>query len=125
MKFDGSDCGFRIAVCNGQGLAAGSGTAVENVGSVAHESGDELRGFVLDDDLAGAECLGFRNVSRLDTVGGCQQASGGESDSFLMELLFRSGSAEADGCGGNGLIVFADLMSGGESIFVGPALDQP
>ena len=51
--------------------------------------------------------------------------SGAESDSFVLELLFRSGRAQANCSGGDRLIVLADLVSGGESVFADPAFDQP
>jgi hypothetical protein len=71
-----SDCGLRIVISNGQRLAAGRGAAVEDAGFFAlrifgaDEGGDELRGFVLNDDLAGAEGLSFRDVAGLDAAGG-------------------------------------------------------
>ncbi len=57
MKFDGGDCGGGIVVGDGERLAAGSGAAVEDVCSGADEGGDELRGFVLDDDFGGCGTL--------------------------------------------------------------------
>ncbi len=73
MKFDGGDCGVGIAVCDGQRLATGSGAAVEDTRLFARdcasrkimpdERRDELRGFVLDDDLAGEKCGSLRDVS--------------------------------------------------------------
>ena len=64
MKFDGGDRGCGVVVGDGERFAAGGGAAVEDVGCFfaevgADEGGDELRGFVLDDDLAGAEGLRF------------------------------------------------------------------
>ncbi len=51
---------------------------------MANEGGDELRSFVLDDDLAGAERLSSGDVSRFNTAGVCEKGSGDESDSFLI-----------------------------------------
>ena len=130
MKFDGGDGGWRVGVGDGERLAAGGGAAVEDAGASfqnvrAYEGGDELRGFVLDDDLAGAACLSVCDVSCLNAAGGCEEASGKQRDSFLIELLFRNRGAQADCSGGDGLIVNADLVGGGESVFASPALNQP
>lgn len=130
MEFDGGDCGCGIVICDGQCFATGSGAAVKDLGVVvqageSHEGGDKLRGFVLDDDLSGAVGLGFRDVSGVDAAGGREKRAGSESDPFLSELCFSDCGAEAD-CGrGNGLIVQADLLSGGDAVFTGPAFDQP
>ncbi|SRR5579864_7165234 len=74
MKFYGRDRGSGVAVGEGERLTARSGTAVENAASLfenarADERRDELRGFVLDDDLAVAEGLGFRDVYRRNPTG--------------------------------------------------------
>src|SRR5208283_1162217 len=124
------DGGLGIVISDGQRLAAGGGTAVENAGLFAESIGvdkgcDELRGFVLNDDLAGAESLGVRDVAGLNATGRSEKSAGADGDSFLLEMLFRRGRAETDRSRGNGLIVLADLAGGGESIGVNPALDHP
>src|SRR5438552_18170206 len=104
MKFNCGDCGGRVLNGYREGLATRSGAAVENARSVTHECGDELRGFVLNDDLAGAECLRSCDVSCLDAASGRQQTTGGENDSFPLELFFCSGRAESD-CSGRDLLI--------------------
>ena len=79
MKFDRGDCGCGVVICDGQRLAAGSGAAVEDLRSffrqsMTYQGGDELRGFVLDDGIAIAECLSLRDVSGFDSAGGGQEA---------------------------------------------------
>ncbi len=62
---------------------------------MAYEGGDELRGFVLDDDLAIAEGGRLRDVSGFDPAGGGQEASGARVIPSPVELLFCSRA-----CGG-------------------------
>ncbi len=88
MEFDCGETGGGIVVGDGEGFAAGSGAAVEDFRSAADESGDKLRGFVLNDDLACTECLGFCDVPGLNAAGGFEQGSGDELDSFISELRF-------------------------------------
>ena len=92
---------------------------------LANEGRDELRGFILNCDLAGAEDGCLRDVTGLDAAGGCEKGSGAERNSLLIQLLFCGRRSEAD-CGrGNRLTVFADLVGGGESVVASPALHQP
>src|ERR1700674_262604 len=105
VKFDGGDLGSGIMVCDGQRLAAWGGAAVKNAGAVAYERGDKLRGFVLDDDLAAAECVGSGNVSSSDVAGRRQKVSGAQSHALLFQLPLGSGLAQPNCSVRNGLVV--------------------
>jgi hypothetical protein len=64
MEFYGSDCRFGIVIGDCERLAPWGSAAIENVGPVPNEGRDELRGFILNCDLTGAEDGSLRDVSR-------------------------------------------------------------
>mgnify|MGYP001296163279 CR=1 FL=1 len=88
VEFDGGDLGVGISIGDGESFAAGGGAAVEDVGPGAYERGNELRGFVLDDDSAFAEGGSFGDVSGLNAAGGGEECAGQELDSFGCEFFF-------------------------------------
>ncbi len=127
MKFGRGDGGVRILVGDGQSLAAGSGAAVEDARSLgerlAEQGSYQLRGFVLNDDRAGAKGAGFRDVSGVDGASGGKERSAGQSDLFGLERGFGFRLAQADAGCGDRLIVPADGFGDGEPIVAGPAFD--
>src|SRR5439155_21491267 len=129
MQFNGSDCTVRILVGNREGLAARRGAAVKNAEPIStigtYKRGDKLRTFVLNYDMAGAQRGALRNVSRLNSSRGCDQASRDECDPFFPKLCFRVSATETDHGRGNLLIVPANLNSSREPIFADPAFDHP
>jgi hypothetical protein len=70
MQFNGGNAGRRIVVGKGKSFAARSRTAIQDICSMADEGSDELRGFVLDHDLAGEESLSFCDLPGLDVPRG-------------------------------------------------------
>ena len=52
MQFSGNDFCFRQTRGHGGGLAAGSGTAIENASALADQRGHQLRAFILDGELS-------------------------------------------------------------------------
>ena len=92
MKLDGGDRGGGVVVGDGKGLAAGSSAAVQDAqpfrtNARVDQVGDKLRGFVLDNDVAAAECLSLcdapGDVPGLDATGGGEKRPWFERDSVL------------------------------------------
>jgi len=86
VEFDGGDLGVGILIGDGEGFAAGGGTAVEDVGSAAYQRGDQLRGLVLDDDSAFEEGSSFGDVPGLNAAGGGEERAGEQLDCFGGEF---------------------------------------
>src|SRR5205814_8645459 len=111
-----------------QGFGARSGTAIENAKVFlrrAQEGGDELRRFVLNDDLSGPENFGVSYVARLNPASRREKATGSQGDSFFQQLGLCCRTAEANHRGWDGLVVLAELVGDVQSVFAGPTLNNP
>src|SRR5579859_1912434 len=82
VQFDGGNLGLGILVGDGESLASGSGTAVQDARTMADQGGNQLRGFVLNDDAAFAEGSSFGDISGLHAASGGEKGAGVELDSF-------------------------------------------
>ena len=84
MKIDSGNIRVRITIGDGGSFSSRGRTAIENATAVAHQGGDELRGFILNDAEAGSERRGSRDITPLDSSRGCQQSAAGKFDSFCL-----------------------------------------
>src|SRR5580698_3259925 len=129
MKFRRHNYSLRIAVGHSESLPAGSGAAIKNsrVGSsiLPGERGDKLRTFILNDNVAIAKGLRFRDIPGFDATRCSKEISWRESDPFPTQLVFGRGRSQSDHGLRNGLIVFADLLRRGQAELVRPSLHQP
>src|SRR6202008_464418 len=100
VNFDCSNLAVGTVIGNAERLAARGRAAIQNpgscFGSAGDKGGDQLRGFVLDRDPRGEECLRLPDVSLLDAAGRCQQSSRGQCDSFVTQFRLDVWIAQAD-----------------------------
>lgn len=129
MDLDGGDFGGGMSIGHGERLAARGSTAVEYAGAcllrASNQHGDELGGFVLNDEFAAAKGFCICNISGLSAAGGGQELTWLQTDGFALQIGFGSAGSQTEGGLGYRLIVAADLKSGWEAVLGDPAFDEP
>src|SRR5579872_819810 len=129
MNFSSEDCCGGVLIGDGESFASGCGAAIEDAGcvlfSAADESGNELGSFVLNDDMAVAECMGSGDVSGLNAARGGENGSGLQRDAFRGQFAFGGCGAQANRRCGDLLIVFADATCGRCPVLLRPFFYQP
>ena len=125
MKLNRCNGGMEITIGDGEGLSARRRATVEHARAAPHESGDELRGFVLNHAEARSESGSSRDVSVPNLSSRGEESAGSQFDSFAAEVVFRFRMTKTDCCHGHRLILPANLPRGFESIGLRPAFDEP
>jgi len=70
VDLDSCDGGFGIQVGDGKRLATGGSAAIQDLlVTRTSQSGDQLRGFILNDCVGAAKGLGLRDVAGVDAAG--------------------------------------------------------
>src|SRR3984893_10537154 len=125
MKIDSNDLRTRIALRHRHRLASRSRAAIQYPRPFADKHGDQLRAFVLNGDLSVSKPLAPGDIAGANTSCRGKQRARVDDNAFLLKCVLGSVMVKPNRCHGNGLVVLADAVSGGEPIFFGPAFDQP
>jgi len=84
VEFCRNNLGRWISGCEGGGLAARGGAAIEESGPSSDERGNQLRSFVLNEDAPFTESAGLRDIAGGDDPGGGQQCAGRQADAHAF-----------------------------------------
>ena len=127
MQLGRNDLCFRQSCGHGSGFASGSGAAIEYAPTIADQSGNELRAFILDGEPAVGAGGGLGDVAGNDDARVPHEIAGSELDALFAQFALGGCgvSTEADVRGRDFLVGFADALSSREAVVVGPALHEP
>ena len=92
---------------------------------MADEKRDQLRRFILNDDLASAEWARSSEIAPYDAIRRCQQETRRQLDLLAPEFICNRGIRDVDRGFRNSLVVSADFLSSFEPESLNPALDKP